>query len=237
VASAQNASDGSTYRGGKNPDLTASQPIENIDAESVHFEQFAPSRPRASFRKELHFEEWAPRISKKAACITYKLTDGKQVNTGYGRASRPLGYVTEISPGRWVARVGNLSSEPLSLGAARKRAVELHRSKDEEQRRDWIHELNRVMVAEIDRANLAREKRRVPINLMGGHRWLDGPTINAALRASFLETELWQKLGPTETLKGDDYPLQTYSDGYPKLPRLLGPPALARHGKDRLTTA
>ena len=34
--SAQNAFDGSTYRGAENPDLTASQAIENIDADLGH---------------------------------------------------------------------------------------------------------------------------------------------------------------------------------------------------------
>ena len=35
----------------------------------------------------------SPRQKKTDKCITYNLTDGKQINTGYGRASLALGYV------------------------------------------------------------------------------------------------------------------------------------------------
>jgi hypothetical protein len=221
--SSQNGSNDPIQRGAENSDLAALRPLENIDAELDHFQEFQTSRPRANSQKELHFEEWPPRVRMKAPCISYKLTDGKQINTGYGRASSPHGYVMEISPGRWVARVSNFSSEPLTLGAAKKAAVELRCSKDPGQPRDWIYELNRKMVAEIDRAHLAQEKRRVPINLMGGHRWPTTLAINPELRASIMETELWwdQEIAPIEILKGDDYPLQTYSDGYPKLPACL----------------
>lgn len=216
-------SDRQSYSGGENTDLAPSQPIENIEAVCPLIQERGPSRRHANSAKELHFEEWPKRQKKTDRCITYMLTDGKQLNTGYGRASRPLGYVMEISPGRWVARVGNLSSEPLSLGSARKAAVALHRSKDQGQPRDWMRELNCKLVTEINRGHLAHERRRVPINLLGGHRWPNTLAINPELRASILETELCsgQEPIPTETLKGDDYPLQTYSDGFPKLPACL----------------
>ena len=47
--------------------------------------------------KQLEFE--------KQNRLTYKLTDGVQINTGSGRASRALGCVMEVLPGRWMARV------------------------------------------------------------------------------------------------------------------------------------
>jgi hypothetical protein len=179
-------SDRQSYSGGENTDLAPSQPIENIEAVCPLIQERGPSRRHANSAKELHFEEWPKRGRPTAA--SPMLTDGKQLNTGYGRASRPLGYVMEISPGRWVARVGNLSSEPLSLGSARKAAVALHRSKDQGQPRDWMRELNCKLVTEINRET----------ELCSGHEPI-----------------------PTETLKGDDYPLQTYSDGFPKLPACL----------------
>jgi hypothetical protein len=126
-------------------DLACLQPIENIEVGSPHFQEFALTRSRANSSKEFHFEEWRPRTSKRATCITYKLTDGQQVNTGYGRTSRPLGYVMEIAEGRWMARVRNLRSDPLPLGAAKKSAIELYRSRDKGQPRDWIHELNNLV--------------------------------------------------------------------------------------------
>jgi hypothetical protein len=100
--SSQNGSNDPIQRGAENSDLAALQPLENIDAELDHFQEFQTSRPRANSQKELHFEEWPPRVRMMASCISYKLTDGKQINTGYGRASSPHGYVMEISPGRWV---------------------------------------------------------------------------------------------------------------------------------------
>jgi hypothetical protein len=81
---------GPSYRGAENQDLSCLQAIENIDAGLDHFQEFQTSLPHANSSKELHFEEWPPRTSKKATCITYNLTDGQQINTGYGRASRSL---------------------------------------------------------------------------------------------------------------------------------------------------
>jgi hypothetical protein len=146
----ENRSDRQSYPGGKNTDLVPSQPLENVDAVCPLIQEREPSRSRARSAKELRFEEYPPRQKKTDRCITYKLTDGQQINTGYGRASRPLGYVMEIVDGRWVARVENLSSAPLTLGAAKKAAIELYRSKDKGQPKDWIRELNLATVAVID---------------------------------------------------------------------------------------
>jgi hypothetical protein len=56
--SAQNAFDGSSYRGAENPDLSCLQPTENIDAHLGHFQEFQTSLLHANSSKELHFEEW-----------------------------------------------------------------------------------------------------------------------------------------------------------------------------------
>jgi hypothetical protein len=65
-------------------------------------------------------------VFKKINGSTWKLTDGVQINTGSGRASRALGYVMEISPGRWMARVRSLGSDLLSFGAAKQEAIRLY---------------------------------------------------------------------------------------------------------------
>jgi hypothetical protein len=139
-----------SYPGGENTDLTPSQPLENIEVVCPLIQEREPSRSRARSAKELYFDEYPPRQKKTDRCITYKLTDGQQINTGYGRASRPLGYVMEIAEGRWVARVENLGSAPLPLGAAKKAAIDLYRSKDKEQPKDWIRELNVATLAVTD---------------------------------------------------------------------------------------
>ena len=146
--SSQSALRGPLQRGAKNPDLACLQPIENIDAELGHFREFQPTRSFASFR----FEEYPERPSKRATCITYKLTDGQQINTGYGRASRALGYVMEVWPGRWVARVRDLVSLPSSFTAAKQAAIGLYRLRKSGEPRDCIEGLNQTVANEIDRA-------------------------------------------------------------------------------------
>ena len=126
------------------------QPIDIVEGVCPFNQEQEPTRRRAS-SSELHFEEYPARQKKTDHSITYKLTDGKQINTGYGRALRAFGYVMETSPGRWVARVRDVSSGTLPLIAAKKAAIELHGFKDKVQPRDWIAELDRQMVAEIDR--------------------------------------------------------------------------------------
>src|SRR5262249_31048716 len=134
------------------------------------------SRPSASFSKELYFEEYPPR-QKNRRCITYKLTDRGQINTGYGRASRALGYVMEIADGRWVARVKNLSSAPLPLGAAKKAAIEFFESRDQGEPSDWIYALNLAAAQLVDKKKRAQERLERashmkptdwPVDVLGG---------------------------------------------------------------------
>jgi hypothetical protein len=84
---------------------------------------------------------------------------------------------------------------------------------------DWIHELN-VRAAEINRAALASNKWNTPVDLIGGQRH---GLIDPKLRAAVLEAEVGFLTDPRpETIRGDDYPIEYHSDGYPKtssLPR------------------
>ena len=172
-------------------------------------EEFEPSRSLAHSSKQLTFQ--------KLNSITWKVTDGVQINTGAGRASRALGYVMEVFPGRWMARVGNLGSDLLSFGAAKQEAIRLYRCRDKGTM-DWIHELN-VRAAEINRAALASNKWNTPVDLIGGQRHgLIDPKISAAV----LEAEVgFLTDARPETIRGDDYPIEYHSDGYPKLPACL----------------
>ena len=119
----------------------------------------------------LSFEEWPPRPTKKDRCVTYKLTDGRQINTGHGRASRALGYVMEVVPGKWVARVSQRCSEPLPLHAAKNAAVSLYRSKDKVEPRDWIDHLNKVVVRLLEKRPCptldAKSLRQPVVDLVG----------------------------------------------------------------------
>jgi hypothetical protein len=51
---------------------------------------------------------------------------------------------------RWIARVGNRASELGSLADAEAAASVMVRTRDEGKPQDWLAELNRIAVAEIE---------------------------------------------------------------------------------------
>ena len=170
--------------------------------------ELSPSSARSS--KQPKFE--------KQNRLTYKLTDGVQINTGSGRASRALGCVMEVLPGRWMARVRNLGGDLLSFGAARQEAVRLYRCRDKGTI-DWICQLNLRVAAEISRTALASDKRKTPVDLIGGERQ---GHVDPKIRATVLDAEIGFLMDARpETIKGDDYLLEYDSDGYPELPACL----------------
>jgi hypothetical protein len=73
-----------------------------------------------------------------------------------------------------------------------------------------------LTAAEINRTALASEKRKTPVDLIGGKRQ---GHIDPKIRATVLEAEIgFLTSARPETIKGDDYPLKKYdSDGYPEL--------------------
>jgi hypothetical protein len=106
----------------------------------------------------------------------------------------------------------------LSFGAARQEAVRLYRCRDKGTS-DWIRELNLRVAAEINRTALASEKRKTPVDLIGGERQ---GHLDPKIRATVLDAEIdFQMDAQPETIKGDDYLLEYDSDGYPELPACL----------------
>jgi hypothetical protein len=96
----------------------------------------------------------------------------------------------ETSPGRWVARVRNRRSNPLPLGAAKKAAIELYRSKDKGEIKElnqWIKELNQLAANEVERAVIQRERRKWPVDLMGGNQ---RGAVDPELRQAILDAEI-----------------------------------------------
>jgi hypothetical protein len=157
-------------------------------------------------------------VFEKINGITWKLTDGVQINTGSGRASRALGYVMEVFPGRWMARVRNLGSDLLSFGAAKQEAIRLYRCRDKGTV-DWIHELNLRAAVEINRSALASDKRKAPVDLVGGYRQ---GHIDPKIRTIVLDAEInFLTDARPEAIKGDYYLFEYDSDGYPGLPACL----------------
>ena len=89
---------------------------------------------------------------------------------------------------------------------------------------NWIAKLNQAAADEIDRAYWTAEKRKWPLNLIGGARHStrrSKSTLDPKLRQSIIETErLLIEEDPTGHL-ADDMQLEYYVDGYPKLPTWL----------------
>jgi hypothetical protein len=71
---------------------------------------------------------------------------------------------------RWVARVGDRASESLPLEEAKQAAIAFLRDRGKVEPRDFIAELNQIAANEVDRAVLQRERRKWPLNIMGGGR-------------------------------------------------------------------
>jgi hypothetical protein len=91
---------------------------------------------------------------------------------------------------------------------------------------NWIEILNQHDANQIDRAYWTREKRKRPVDLMGGARHSarrSTLTVDAKLRLTILDTEqlLKDDEQASHVLMGDEIQLEYYDDGYPKLPECL----------------
>ena len=91
---------------------------------------------------------------------------------------------------------------------------------------DWIEEVNQAAAHEIDEAYWTREKRTWPLDLIGGQRHAEKQPlmiIERGLRQAILNTErvLKDEESTAQPVNGDDFQLEYYSDGYPKLPECL----------------
>ena len=85
---------------------------------------------------------------------------------------------------------------------AKKTAVELYRSKAKGKPLDWIAELNQIAAREVDRAE--------PMPTLA--------EVVAIERANFPPLTMPPR---PPALQGDDYPLEYYEDGFPKIPDCL----------------
>jgi hypothetical protein len=91
---------------------------------------------------------------------------------------------------------------------------------------DWIEELNQAAAHEIDQPYRTREKRTWPLGLIGGQRHAEKQplmTIERRLRPAILNTErvLKDEESTAQPVNGDDFQLEYYPDGHPKLPERL----------------
>src|SRR5262245_26509425 len=112
----------------------------------------------------------------------------------------------------WVARVGNLASDPLTLGEAKQAAAAMLRQRGgKADHCDWIGDLNKIAAAEIDRLGLAEARKQWPCDALGGSHhgtmWMDRQKRDAILNAEVCFT-------PRKTPSGDDYHLEYYEDGF-----------------------
>jgi hypothetical protein len=108
----------------------------------------------------------------------------------------------------------------LTLEEAKRAAVAVLFERVKAEPRDWIAELNKIAAAEVSRRRVAKEHERWPCDLVGVSRH---GSIGGALRNAILDAEIGSEESPTRSdpLSGDDYPLEHYEDGFPKLPDCL----------------
>ncbi len=85
---------------------------------------------------------------------------------------------------RWVARVKDRASEPLPLEAAKKAAM---LDKRRSPGRDRIKGLDQLAANEVDRAVIEREKRKWPVDLIGGSQH---GAVDPELRRAILDAEI-----------------------------------------------
>jgi hypothetical protein len=100
---------------------------------------------------------------------------------------------------------------------------------------NWIEKLNQAVVNEIDRAYWTHEKRKWPVDVMGGARHSarrPAFTVHPELRQTIIETERpLENDEPTSHALLSDIKIEYYEDGYPKLPAGLDrrpPPEVAQ---------
>jgi hypothetical protein len=144
---------------------------------------------------------------KRASVAGYAFA---KVNSCTIRLDRPnkrgAGWLMEVAwPGlrqRWVARVDNRASEPLSLEEAKRVAVAFLRERGKAEARGFIAELNQIAAYDVDRAE--------PMPTLA--------EVMAIERANFPPMTRPPKPG---ALQADDYQVEYYEDGYPKLPDFL----------------
>ena len=152
-----------------------------------------------------------------------------QINSCTYRLDRPSklggGWLMEVAwpagkQQRWVARNGNRASDLLTLDQAKRAAVALVCERSKAEPHDWIAELNSIATAEVERVALANARKEWPRDLLGGSRrgtviWIDREKRNAIFDAELAVPVVG------DPLSGDDYPLEYYEDGFPKLPACL----------------
>jgi hypothetical protein len=138
------------------------------------------------------------------------------------RGKNGAGWLVEVAwpggvRGRWVARVGDMRSEPLPLDGAKQAAVAFLREKEKPRTKpNHIQKLNQIAANEVDRAALQRERKRWPIDLMNGRRRGFVEQGHA-----IIEAELAMPSENNPALEHGDYRLDHHADGYPKLPECL----------------
>jgi hypothetical protein len=116
----ENRSDRQSYRTAENADLDPSQPIDIVEATCPFNQEQKHARRRASSSK-LRSEPL--RQKKTDRCITYKLTDGQQINTGYGRASRPWASFWRLPTEDGLPGLGTSAAPSYRLEPPRRRPL------------------------------------------------------------------------------------------------------------------
>jgi hypothetical protein len=123
-----------------------------------------------------------------------------------------------------------VSLPPSSLTAAKQAAIGLYRSRKSGKPKDeWIRGLDQTVANEIDRAYWTKEKRKWPVDLMGGQRHrAKKPRMTVESRQAILDTERVDEPAP---LKAEEVQLEHYEGWLSQASRLSRPQGQARGGR------
>jgi hypothetical protein len=174
---------------------------ENLASESL--ENQGPQEPKI----EISGKDRTLTFKQVNAC-TWKLTDGRGSlawsgdRSGSYRTTRAVAWLIGVGGGQWVARYRNKASKPMKLPKAKTYALEMVKGiRPGKVTADPIGRLLRLHLDVLE-----------PMPKMARIWAIETPDYRALYS---------RPSGPSESPKGDDYPLEYYTDGYPKIPACL----------------
>ena len=163
--------------------------------------------------------------------VTWKVTDGRGTlawdgHRGHYRTTRAVAWLMGVGGGMWVCRYRNKASRPMRLAKAKKYVVEMIRGiRPGKVVSDPIGELHQLHLK------------------FAGEPMPTLAEVTAIERANFppltrLQPTIYKTAarGTPQPLQGDDYQLEYYEDGYPKLPACLDRTKTEKGGSECLTS-
>jgi len=188
--------------------LTAEKPLTAIDGQGQIPASETVENQGLQERESDLFGKLQDLAFERVNEVTWKLTDGRGTNAWSGnrsggyRTTRATAWLVGIGSGLWVVRYRDKSSKPMKLPRAKRYALEMVEGiRPGKVIADPIGRLHRL---HIDVHEPMPEMAQV-----WATETADYPPVYS------------RPSRPSDSPKGDDYPLEYYDDGYTKIPACL----------------